>query len=840
MPYWLEQIFRKKELAQSSVYVGDITSNDHQPRILICLFRGLLVFMASYATIIGVLDCFELPFNRPIVIGFLFIISMVVALLYLHKLLFYTGYFLILGIFTRQLIYYYLYANSGFQAITNVIFEEYSDFFKMDFLREAQEIYTNRYETITIAVFFIGTFLSLLLNVTISGYMNTIETILITFPFLEIGFYIFRKPPLHCVLLLLSVYLTVAILQYSKNFKMQVKSKRTKEFIRLKFKKTHFFYYQTNLKGQIRTLLLSAVIVFGLGIIASPLYNVPSATYRPNALRTEADNLIKIYLQNGIGGLFDRYNAKGGVSSNGRLGGISSVRPDFQTDLIVTFAPYSYETIYLKGFTGSQYYQSQWLSHTYKELSVADTEIYMTENNIKAYDNLFLPKGDKQAKMQIENVDAYENEVLLPYYAESEETGFPVGETMTIGFYPYMTYDYEGKDLSIPADYDEYIHNYCLQVPEELKWGLLSYCHKNEIGQNYDPYQEIPQNIPAEDRNDYINEQRRLLAYEVYSHFIKNFDYTMAPGSTPVYYDFVDYFLNYQQRGYCVHFASSAVLLLRSMGVPCRYVEGYCIPATLVAEGQLLPEENVADWYKGAHSLEEQGVVEVEVSDAYAHAWIEIYMEGYGFIPFEITPADMNSDMGIPNLAGMFAGLFDIDFTMADAPEDTMNDVVRNPEDALKRFLPTLSATRILIPLLLFISGILLVVFILQGNQALKKVSRRKEWLRKKKYDLLIHENYLQFSKVFYKKLTTASSCKNTLYPSCSNLLPDELCKLVSECLTIVSEKKQKLSLTEKDIDFYRIHVTKGMYSLSGITIDEYNELLRIEKELYKLCKLLK
>ena len=77
MPYWLEQIFRKKELAQSSVYVGDITSNDHQPRILICLFRGLLVFMASYATIIGVLDCFELPFNRPIVIGFLFIIFII-------------------------------------------------------------------------------------------------------------------------------------------------------------------------------------------------------------------------------------------------------------------------------------------------------------------------------------------------------------------------------------------------------------------------------------------------------------------------------------------------------------------------------------------------------------------------------------------------------------------------------------------------------------------------------------------------------------------------------------------------------------------------------------------
>ena len=839
MPYWLEQIFRKKELEQNSVYVGDITSNDHQARILICLFRGLLVFMASYATIIGVLDCFELPFNRPVVIGFLLFISMTVALLYLHKLLFYVGYFAILAIFTRQLLYYYLYANSGFQAISNVIFEKYSDFYKLDFLREAEEIYTNRYETITIAVFFIGTFLALLLNVTISGYMNTLETIMITFPFLEIGFYIFEKPPLHCVLLLLSVYLTVAILQYSKNFKMQVKSKRTKEFIRRKFKKTHFFTYQTNLKGQLFALLLSVGLVFVLGICASPLYNLPHSTYQPNAIRTEADNLIKIYLQNGIGGLFDRYDTKGGVSSNGRLGGVSSVRPDFQTDLIVTFAPYSYETIYLKGYTGSQYYQSQWLSHAYTDASTNNPQIFMTDKNIKTYDNLYLPQSGRQAKMLIENVDAYENEVLLPYYAESEETRFPVGETMNIGYYPYLFYDYEGRELTIPEDYDEYIHTYCLQVPEELKWVLQSYCHENELGENFNTDIEILEDIPAEDRNDYINEQRRLLAYEVYSHFIKDYDYTMAPGSTPVYYDFVDYFLNYQKRGYCVHFASSAVLLLRSMGVPCRYVEGYCVPATLMAEGELVPGENISDWYKGPHALEEQGVIQVEVNDSYAHAWIEIYMEGYGFIPFEITPADLDSDMGIPNLAGLFSGLFDIDFNMADAP-DEQDDTIRKPEDALKRLFPTLSAAKILLPLLLFISGILLAVIIIQSSHATKKSKRRKEWLQKKKYAYLIHENYMKFSNVFYKRITTASSCKNVLKPSSHNLLPDELCKLATNCLFIVVKNGKKTTLTEQDIEFYRLNVTLGMYSLSGITLKEYNELVRIEKELYKLCKLLK
>ena len=173
MPQWFEKRLRKKELEENSFYISDIHNTAGHPRFLICLARGILVFLASYATIIGVMDAFSLPFNRPAVIAFLFFISMTVALLYFRKILFYSGYILILIIFVRQLIYYYLYANSGYQAIVNVIYEQYSDYFKLSTLRQAQEFYTSRYETVTIALFFIGTFLALLLNVTISGYMNT-------------------------------------------------------------------------------------------------------------------------------------------------------------------------------------------------------------------------------------------------------------------------------------------------------------------------------------------------------------------------------------------------------------------------------------------------------------------------------------------------------------------------------------------------------------------------------------------------------------------------------------------------------------------------------------------
>jgi hypothetical protein len=43
--------------------------------------------------------------------------------------------------------------------------------------------------------------------------------------------------------------------------------------------------------------------------------------------------------------------------------------------------------------------------------------------------------------------------------------------------------------------------------------------------------------------------------------------------------DFVPWFLTESDRGYCVHFASAAVLLLRCLGVPARYVTGYLVRA---------------------------------------------------------------------------------------------------------------------------------------------------------------------------------------------------------------------------------------------------------------------
>ena len=92
--------------------------------------------------------------------------------------------------------------------------------------------------------------------------------------------------------------------------------------------------------------------------------------------------------------------------------------------------------------------------------------------------------------------------------------------------------------------------------------------------------------------------------------------YTLNPGAPPAGTDFIDYFLNTNHKGYCVHFATAETLLLRTLGIPARYAEGYYLTSDMISDD-------------GAWA---------DVPDSRAHAWVEIYSPGIGWVPFEATP----------------------------------------------------------------------------------------------------------------------------------------------------------------------------------------------------------
>ncbi len=85
------------------------------------------------------------------------------------------------------------------------------------------------------------------------------------------------------------------------------------------------------------------------------------------------------------------------------------------------------------------------------------------------------------------------------------------------------------------------------------------------------------------------------------------------------YGDFARWFLADSDTGYCVHFATATVVLLRAAGVEARYVEGYMFTAR---NGE-----------------------EVTVTADQAHAWAEYYEPILdAWIPIEATPADLTEE----------------------------------------------------------------------------------------------------------------------------------------------------------------------------------------------------
>ncbi len=104
-----------------------------------------------------------------------------------------------------------------------------------------------------------------------------------------------------------------------------------------------------------------------------------------------------------------------------------------------------------------------------------------------------------------------------------------------------------------------------------------------------------------------------------------NVSYTLAPGKTPSGTDHAAWFLLENRKGYCEHYATAGTVLARMAGVPARYCEGYMI--------------NCSDSGTLTESAAEDGSIAYtsEILDSNAHAWTEIYLSGIGWIPFEFT-----------------------------------------------------------------------------------------------------------------------------------------------------------------------------------------------------------
>ena len=99
-------------------------------------------------------------------------------------------------------------------------------------------------------------------------------------------------------------------------------------------------------------------------------------------------------------------------------------------------------------------------------------------------------------------------------------------------------------------------------------------------------------------------------AFAIQNYLAQNYHYTLDGGTPAPGPDFVSWFLLEAGEGYCSYYASAMTVLCRIAGLPARYVEGYYVPA------------------QGGETI---------VTGRNAHAWVEVYLNGLGWVAFDPT-----------------------------------------------------------------------------------------------------------------------------------------------------------------------------------------------------------
>lgn len=293
------------------------------------------------------------------------------------------------------------------------------------------------------------------------------------------------------------------------------------------------------------------------------------------------------------------------ATHDGKLGNVDSLEFSGRNMLEVTL-PDNVDVLYLKGFTGVHYGGSRWTDGP--QLPPLKTPLTSPE--------LFSGRGlkyvDGITQLRLEDVIVRNTGIAnTTKYYPSNAAGLleTDGTRRRYGVY----FPDEGTWMNTVlqnADSIEYPDD---MAEDELRMRNYAYTYCLDVPATFTAAEEFFADYSGDSLTDELYYIRKKLA--------SDYEYTLDSGKKPFASDFAQWFLTENKKGSCTHFASSAVLLCRSRGIPARYCEGFIIKPEDIKS---YPAEN--------------GFVTMSVPDNRAHAWTEIYIDGYGWLRYEVTP----------------------------------------------------------------------------------------------------------------------------------------------------------------------------------------------------------
>lgn len=210
-------------------------------------------------------------------------------------------------------------------------------------------------------------------------------------------------------------------------------------------------------------------------------------------------------------------------------------------------------------------------------------------------------------------------EIVAEHGAELYAVNRPVSTTVASGLVAMGSQDalLVGRDSLYQVD----------SLPSDV--GRLQPLASGWESPEAEPYRALPDSLPERVRGLAAaitagagTDLEKALAIQRYLR--ETYPYDLGAPLAPAGRDVVDDFLFDARRGFCSHFASAMVVLLRANAVPARVATGYAM---------------------GAYD-ETRGAWRVTESDS--HAWVEVFLEGAGWVEFEPTPSQPERTYFVP------------------------------------------------------------------------------------------------------------------------------------------------------------------------------------------------
>lgn len=236
---------------------------------------------------------------------------------------------------------------------------------------------------------------------------------------------------------------------------------------------------------------------------------------------------------------------------------------------------------------------------SYKFVNVKFDDVFSAINGPRNMDFDLNYVGDEEWRQKI--TDFCERYNILESDSNiSLETGFIMSNELFLNNPQFLLTEI------MQEQYEKFVYENYLRIPDtkEMK----------EIRDEFSVYLKNAEELETQaERLNVLQDLRKTVSDMT--------EYSLSPGKTPNNRDFVNYFLLENTKGYCTHYATSGVILARMAGIPARYATGY------VVVGEDFNDE----------TMNEDGTYTIKVQDNRRHAWVEVYISGYGWVPFEFT-----------------------------------------------------------------------------------------------------------------------------------------------------------------------------------------------------------